>query len=144
LAINRFTPELLCQNLKRSLNFYVGIAGFTVLFERPEHGFAYLEREGVQIMLEQIGAEREWITGELSYPFGRGINFQIGVSDVDALYQSVLQVSWPVYLALEEKWYRQNMMESGNRQFLVQDPDGYLLRFAQDLGRRPHQGANKT
>jgi catechol 2,3-dioxygenase-like lactoylglutathione lyase family enzyme len=25
----------------------------------------------------------------------------------------------------------------GNRQFVVADPDGYLLRFFQDLGERP-------
>jgi len=28
-------------------------------------------------------------------------------------------------------------MEAGNRQFIVADPDGYLLRFFSDVGRRP-------
>jgi hypothetical protein len=45
----------------------------------------------------------------------------------------------PVFLALEDKWYRQNNRMVGNRQFIVQDPDGYLLRFFQDLGRSPIQ-----
>jgi hypothetical protein len=35
---------------------------------------------------------------------------------------------------VEEKWYRVNDQETGNKQFLVQDPDGYLLRFFEDLG----------
>jgi hypothetical protein len=35
-----------------------------------------------------------------------------------------------------EKWYRAGDRELGQRQFLVQDPDGYLLRFCQDLGER--------
>jgi hypothetical protein len=28
-------------------------------------------------------------------------------------------------------------IEGCNHQFVVVDPDGYLLRFAQDLGERP-------
>jgi hypothetical protein len=30
-------------------------------------------------------------------------------------------------------------MEAGNRQFVVTDPDGYLLRFYEDMGSRPVQ-----
>jgi hypothetical protein len=37
---------------------------------------------------------------------------------------------------MEEKWYRMNDSKVGNRQFIVLDPDGYLLRFVQDLGER--------
>ena len=40
---------------------------------------------------------------------------------------------------VEEKWYRRDGFEVGNRQILVQDPDGYLLRFTEDLGERPLQ-----
>ena len=42
----------------------------------------------------------------------------------------------------EEKWYRKDSIEVGNKQFLVQDPDGYLLRFTQDLGKRPIQASH--
>ncbi|MNJ79105.1 hypothetical protein D3C77_770230 [compost metagenome] len=37
---------------------------------------------------------------------------------------------------IEERWYRQGGMLVGQRNFLVQDPDGYLLRFAEDLGMK--------
>ncbi len=37
----------------------------------------------------------------------------------------------------EEKWYRADKIEVGQRQFLVMDPDGYLLRLVMDLGERP-------
>jgi hypothetical protein len=36
-----------------------------------------------------------------------------------------------------EGWYRTGGVETGQRQFLVQDPDGYLLRLAEVLGERP-------
>ncbi|HSW93417.1 MAG TPA: VOC family protein, partial [Gammaproteobacteria bacterium] len=41
-----------------------------------------------------------------------------------------------IFLPIEEKWYRANNVELGNRQFIVQDPDGYMLRFAEDPGER--------
>jgi hypothetical protein len=45
----------------------------------------------------------------------------------------------PLFVPLEERWYRRDDVLLGNRQFLVQDPDGYLLRFFEDLGERPLQ-----
>ena len=35
---------------------------------------------------------------------------------------------------IEENWYRHDDKMLGNKEFLIQDPDGYLLRFTQDLG----------
>jgi lactoylglutathione lyase len=43
---------------------------------------------------------------------------------------------------IETKWYRHDDIEHGQTQFLVQDPDGYLLRFMQDLGQRPVNPSN--
>lgn len=131
-------PELYVSDLKKTLSFYVDILGFNVLFQREEEKFAYLQRENARMMFEQIGASREWITDALQNPFGRGINFQIEVSVVDDLYQTVKKNNIKLFLDLEEKWYRKDNEFVGNRQFLIQDPDGYLLRFYQDLGTR-HQ-----
>ena len=41
-----------------------------------------------------------------------------------------------LFRPLEAAWYRRGDHEVGNLQFLVQDPDGYLLRFFSDLGER--------
>jgi lactoylglutathione lyase len=69
-------------------------------------------------------------------PFGRGINFQIEVSDVGRLHTAVLAAGVAIYLPLEERWYRRQEDEIGVRQFAIQDPDGYLLRFSQVIGKR--------
>ena len=34
---------------------------------------------------------------------------------------------------MEENWYRKDNILMGCREFLVQDLNGYLLRFSQDL-----------
>jgi catechol 2,3-dioxygenase-like lactoylglutathione lyase family enzyme len=129
-------PELICSDLERSLAFYKGMLGFSVTFQRAEERFAYLEREHAELMLQQP-AGRVFVAGALQPPYGRGINLQIEVSDVEALLAGVTTPGTPLFLPLEEKWYRRDDRLVGNRQFIVQDPDGYLLRFFQDLGFRP-------
>ncbi len=134
---NALVPELYCSNFPRSYAFYTEVLGFSVMFERQEERFAYLEREGAQLMFEErTGGSRTWLTAPLEQPYGRGINLQIWTQDVEALYQQALDHQAVIFLPLEEKWYRRDDRLMGNRQFVVQDPDGYLLRFAQDLGER--------
>jgi catechol 2,3-dioxygenase-like lactoylglutathione lyase family enzyme len=131
-------PELLVSDLNRSLHFWCDLCGFVVAYDRPEDRFAYLDRSGCQIMLEETMAPgRHWTTAPLEQPFGRGINFQITVNDVKPILAALLSAQWPLFLGLEEIWYRAGSSEVGSQQFLVQDPDGYLLRFSQGLGLRP-------
>jgi len=139
MASPGLVPELCCSDFERSLFFYTQELGFQIAYQRPEDKFAYLEREGSRIMLEQLDIGRKWITGELMHPFGRGINFQMQVSDAEKLYTSLQKAGYNFFLALEDKWYRKNSTYVGNRQFIIQDPDGYLLRFAQDLGVKTSQ-----
>lgn len=89
-------------------------------------------------MLEEAaGPGRRFRTAPLEHPFGRGVNFQIEVANVDALHGRVTAAGLALVIPLEERWYRHDAREHGNRQFLVADPDGYLLRFFSDLGSRP-------
>ena len=106
-------------------------------YDRPEEGFVYLRRETCDVMLEQpLEGQRSWVTALLSKPFGRGINFQIENQDWSPQLAKLRKNAWPLYLEPEEKWYRAGEDEVGQRQFLVQDPDGYLLRLCQPIGRR--------
>ena len=134
----KLIPELKVRDFKKSVEFYTTRAQFHVEYERPEHEFALLNKEGAWLMLEGLTEKsRAFNVGPLEHPFGRGMHFQIEVSDIQALYDNFKKHGHPLFLEMEEKWYRKDSVELGNRQFLVQDPDGYLLRFYQDLGERP-------
>lgn len=136
------TPELCCSNIKTSLPFYTDVLGFSIQYQRKEDGFAMLERQGARIMLDEIskdspnGTKRTWISGELEAPFGRGINLEIKTDRIDDLYDRIQQSNTHIFLSIEEKWYRAGDVELGIRQFIVMDPDGYMLRFSQDIGER--------
>ena len=134
----KLVPELYCSHIERSLRFYVEVLGFAVLYSRPEELFVYLGREGAELMLEEPRG-RVFLAGPLEHPYGRGVNLQIEVSDIAELFAEVERSRSPILLPLEDKWYRREDVELGNRQFVVQDPDGYLLRFFQDLGSRPRE-----
>jgi lactoylglutathione lyase len=133
----RLVPELICSDIARSRAFYCDVLGFAVRYERPAERFVYLERDGAELMLEQpVARGRLFTRAELVHPYGRGMNLEIDVDDVDALHAAVLAAGLEPFLALEERWYERSGDAIGVRQFAVPDPDGYVLRFSQRLGVR--------
>jgi catechol 2,3-dioxygenase-like lactoylglutathione lyase family enzyme len=139
MQMNPLVPELYCSDIQKSLDFYCNILGFAIVYDRPEAKFAYIQREGVQLMIEELTEnDRKWLSGPLEKPFGRGINLQMVTSSIDSLYETLRKHGIPLFMDIEEKWYRRAHDTVGNRQFAVQDPDGYLLRFSQTVGTKPN------
>ncbi len=136
MKFNKLIPELIVSDIKKSLEFYTKILGFKIEYQREENKFAFLSLNGAQLMLEE-NLNSDWNTGKLEKPFGRGINFQIEVKDVQSLLDSLEKNKYPIKIPLKENWYRQDKVLLGNKEFLVMDPDGYLLRFSQDIGKKP-------
>ncbi|KRA47916.1 bleomycin resistance protein [Devosia sp. Root635] len=122
-------PELSIADIGASRRFYCDIVGFSVRYERSEEGFAYLELGAAELMLDQLGAGRDWITAPLQLPFGRGVNFQIEVEAIAPILDRLAVSGVPLFTPLEVKSYRTSSGSVTQRQFCVQDPDGYLLRF---------------
>lgn len=133
---NVLIPELNVVSFEKSLNFYTKVLGFSVQYQRSEEGFAFLVMGKAQLMIDEIGAGRIWKTAEFEHPLGRGVNFQIEVESIEPLLGRLEENNISLFMKPEEKWYRVGDHEEGNKQFLVQDPDGYLLRFTEDLGSR--------
>ena len=132
---NKIIPELSVTNLEKSLNFYK-TAGFKIEYERPENKFVFISLGQIQFMLQEISNNDKWDVGILKYPFGNGINFQLEVENLDEIYNNLKNANYTITFEIEENWYRQNDKLLGNQEFLIQDPDGYLLRFSEDLGEK--------
>jgi catechol 2,3-dioxygenase-like lactoylglutathione lyase family enzyme len=129
-------PELLVTSIGRSIDFWCGLCGFELRYSRPEERFAYIALGSAHLMLEEIGAGRNWITAPLDAPLGRGINLQISVADAAATGAALVSGGVELFMQPETKWYRTGDREVGVLQFLVTDPDGYLIRFQSSIGRR--------
>ncbi len=133
-GFNALVPELDVSDIDASLAFWCEYLGFNIVYDRPAAGFAFCEREGAQIMLCQVNGE--WLTAPLQRPFGRGVNFQIMVTELAPTLAKLSEAGWPLFREVKEAWYRIGNEERGSREFLVLDPDGYLVRFSQSLGVR--------
>lgn len=127
MKFNSLLPELTVSDIEKTKAFYIGILGFTLEYERPEDKFIFLSLEENQLMFEQ--ANGAWQTGDLEYPYGRGVNFEMTVSDIDALYRRIRTAGIPLFRDIKENRYQSAETTIVQREFLIQDPDGYLLRF---------------
>jgi len=136
---NALVPEFAVSDWRKSKTFYCDILGFDCRYERAEEGFCYLALGEAELMIDQIGKGRTFDDGHLpgAYPFGKGLNVQIRVESIAGMVASLRRHGIALYLEPEDRWYRIGGLESGNRQFVVADPDGYLLRFFEALGSRP-------
>lgn len=125
--------ELSISDFVKSINFYVNIIGFNIDYQRDNPCFACLSYKGSQIMIQELrpGEKEE---EKLEYPYGRGINFQIETDSVQKIIDSLKKNNYPLKRGIKDSWYQGNKESWGCREILVLDPDGYLLRFSEDLG----------
>jgi catechol 2,3-dioxygenase-like lactoylglutathione lyase family enzyme len=132
----KLVPELLVTDITASLKFWCGHLGFARAYQRPEDNFVYLERpEGAHIMLRQ--RDGKWETAPLDPPYGRGVMLQVYVANVEAVEHSLRAADWPLYAGPRDVWRDVGDRKAGQREIFVQDPDGYLIMVAHDLGERP-------
>lgn len=124
MHFNSLIPELSVRDIEKSKDFYLKI-GFIIKYQREK--FYFLELEENRLMIEEINDH--WNVGELLYPFGRGINLSMSISDIDALYQKLKAQNFVFFKELMCNTYQVEEEFYEDKEFLIQDPDGYLLRF---------------
>ena len=134
-GFNPLAPELLVTDLRQSLAFWCDLLGFSIAYQRPDEGFAYLQHaDGAQVMLSiRSGA---WESGPLDAPFGRGVLFQIVVADLACMIDRCAVAGQPLYMQRREVWRAYGDRLGGRREIALQDPDGYLILVCQPLGYR--------
>lgn len=133
MNFNGLVPELSVSNINNSKDFYINILDFDLEYERVEDKFAFLSYGEAQIMIEEINGY--WNTGELQYPFGRGINLQIAAEDVYKIANKLKQNNINLFRNVMESTYECGCEVVFEKEILVQDPDGYLLRFSQTYSK---------
>jgi uncharacterized glyoxalase superfamily protein PhnB len=130
------TPNLVVSNVERSLAFYRDVLGFAVTATVPDSGpfaFAWMQRDGVNVFLNSHDSVEEH-AGLASRPIGGTATLFIVLeaddvaAGVDALFASVSPRA-KVMMPMKDQFY-------GMREFGIEDPDGYVIFFAQRIGPR--------
>lgn len=126
IEFNSLIPELSVSNIENSKRFYENL-GFKIIYERIEDKFCFMQLEDNQIMIEE--QNNNWNVGKMEYPYGNGINISMYVNDVKKLYGDLKVKQVKLFMDLKVNEYRVDDVVFQDKEFLVQDPDGYLLRF---------------
>ena len=128
--------EMMVSDYPASYAFWTGVLGFAMAFERPAQKLACLEHpDGAQVMIYL--RDGDWEVGPMEHPYGRGLVIQVYVRDARAAAARVEAAGVPFYVTLREKWRDWGDRMGGQREFLLQDPDGYLVMVAERIGEAP-------
>ena len=131
--------ELWCHDFHESLAFYTDKVGFSVGQHKEGSTHAYLVFGQSQIMISHFDYQGTWETGPYKKPLGRGINFSFFVDDVQNLHDKLVSKGVKPFVETYTIWYwRPGCMEN-YMEFAILDPDGYMLRFSERIGSRPHE-----
>lgn len=105
------------NNIEESLAFYHDLLGFEINKHTPESEppMATLQAGALRITLAQHL--------ETMLKRGRGVNFFLGVADVDQYYRELIEKGVEVWPPVDEGW--------GGRFITLQDPDKYRFFFVQ-------------
>jgi lactoylglutathione lyase len=124
----KLTPNLLVSSVERSLGFYVDTLGFdrgmTVPDESP-FAFASVVSGPVEIFFNDAsGAVKEY-PGFAGKPLGATGTLFIEVEGIDRLHDRLASMV-KIVMPIATQFY-------GMREFAIEDPDGYVLTFAERI-----------
>ena len=135
-AWSSIVPGLLVSDLARSVDVYTRLFGFELAHAEPDR-LAVLTTGGDQLVLTQFHPEDPLVVAELTNPFGRGVTLHVRTADPAPINEALRAEKYPIVVPMEISELKSGDQTFTQTSFVVQDPDGYLLRFVEILGSRP-------
>lgn len=120
MEFRSLTPNLIVSNIDRSAAFYRDVLGFqqvTTVPEQPPFVFVWLKRDTVEIFLNI----------PQNAPPSAGTNsMYIKMKGIDDLATKIEKAGLKFAIPMHTEFY-------GMKEFAVNDPDGYLIIFAEEV-----------
>ena len=134
----KLTPNLIVSSVERSLSFYVDVLGFArgmTVPDQPPFVFASVTSGPIEIFFNDTAAvlkeHPDWAT-KAKPSAGNSMFIEIGgdsdAARVDALHDRIKSKA-RVVMPLATQFY-------GMREFAIEDPDGYVITFAERVEQR--------
>src|SRR5262245_55286493 len=123
----KLTPNLLVANVERSLAFYEDVLGFERGMSVPDQSpfvFASVTGGAVEIFFNDAATAIKEYPGFGGKQLGATGTMFIEIEGVDALHDRLKAANVPIVMPLVTQFY-------GMREFAIEDPDGYVITFAQ-------------
>ena len=122
----KLTPNLIVANVERSLAFYTGTLGFERGMTVPDASplvFAAVTSGGIEIFFNDAAAAVKEYPAFAGKPLGATGTLFVEVEGVDALHDR-LKPAVKIVMPIVTQFY-------GMREFAIEDPDGYVITFAE-------------
>ncbi len=127
-SMKKLTPNIMVEDINRSIAFYKEKLGFELLATAPEEGqfvWAMLKRDEVEVMFQVRASLEEEFPALKHKEIGGALTFYIAIEDVKGLYAQ-LKESVTVVQDMHTTFY-------GALEFAIQDCNGFILSFAETV-----------
>lgn len=125
--LKKLTPNLMVEDVARTLDFYRDVLGFQVLTtvppDQPPFTWGMVNRDGVELMFQARASLGADIPALADAPIGASQTFYIEVEDIDALYAAI-KGKVEIVQDMHTTFY-------DTREFAFRDVNGYILAFSE-------------
>jgi uncharacterized glyoxalase superfamily protein PhnB len=128
--LKKLTPNLMVEDVARTLAFYRETLGFEVLTTLPEQepfAFAIVQRDGVELMFQSRLSLSDNVPALTGVPIGASQTFYIEVTGIRDLYET-LRDKVEIVVDFHDTFY-------GTQEFYFRDINGYILSFSESVPR---------
>lgn len=126
MKLTGVTPNLVTNDINRSLAFYRDVLGFSVTTTVPDQApfvFVWLQKDDVSVFLNDAAAAKHEAPDVPLVAGQSGVALFIAMEGIQALWADVKDRA-RVVMPIKDQWY-------GMTEFSVVDPDGYVVTFAE-------------
>jgi len=130
----KLTPNLIVADVERSLAFYTNVLGFTRGMTVPEQApfvFGSVVSGGIEIFFNEKQTATKEFPMLAAQPIGTSgtMYLEVEPGTIERLHEQ-LKRAVPIVMPFVTQWY-------GVKEFVIADPDGYLLTFAERVAADP-------
>jgi uncharacterized glyoxalase superfamily protein PhnB len=129
MKFSKLTPNLVVTDVARSVAFYRDNLGMEIgmsVPDEPPYVFASVVHGSVEIFFNATEAVRADFPQMLVHGVGGALTLYLEVDDVDRLHLDLSAKGVTIVMEPKTQFY-------GMREFMIADPDGWLLMFAQKM-----------
>ena len=127
-TLKKLTPNIMVEDVSRTIRFYQEVLGFQVLTTVPDEGvldWAMLKRDDVELMVQSRVSLGSEIASMLDKPISASLTFYITTEDVKGLREQ-LEGMAIIVQEMHTTFYNTN-------EFAIEDVNGYVWTFAEDI-----------
>jgi uncharacterized glyoxalase superfamily protein PhnB len=124
--LKKLTPNLMVEDVARTLTFYREVLGFDIVTTLPEKApfdFAIVQRDGVELMFQSRQSLSENVPALAGSTIGASQTFYIEVTEISDLYHR-LRDKVEIVVDLHTTFY-------GTQEVYFRDVNGYILSFSE-------------